>query len=119
MRQLLQVALVAWFLSLVACTSMVVGDAVLGAQGKLVLPEGTAASCTLALSLEESQTSPAYYSRTIRPGAFRVDFTIEPAVRDYRLKLECPGHEVIERAVRSNRAETRVDLGILEPRRTR
>ncbi len=104
MRQVLQVALASW---------------VLGATGQLVLPGGTGTSCALTLLLSESKTSPSYYSRTIRPGAFKVDFTIEPAVRDYRLRLDCPGYEVIERSVRSNRAETRVDLGRLEPRQIR
>lgn len=97
MRRLVPIGLVG-ILNLMACTGMVVGDSVLAAQGQLVLPAAPGASCTLTLLLAEATTSPAYYSRTIRPGAFKVDFTVEhPIVPRLAPSWQSCSHGLIRR----------------------
>jgi hypothetical protein len=109
MRHLLQVAVVWSVFVASACIS--VGDALLTIRGRLVMPGGSAEKCRLTLSLATQGTpQPSeYYSRTIGVG-FSENFTVEPAVKDYRVVINCPGYEIVERTVQSTRSVARIDL---------
>jgi hypothetical protein len=114
MRQLLQVAAVS--LALAASGCITVGDAVLRIKGRLVIPEAPALKCNLELSpVGEKVPEPrAYYVRPIE-AEFSANFTVEPAVREYRVAIVCPGYETVERIVRSTRSEARIELGSITP----
>jgi hypothetical protein len=119
MHQLLHVTLLLFGLGAIGCTSMVVGDALITVKGRLVIPEAATARCNLGLSPMETKTTSSYYSRLIGIDYFEEDFTVAPAVKDYRVTITCPDYEPIERIVRSTRAETHIDLGTVTPTRTK
>lgn len=100
-----------------ACINPMVGDALLTIRGHLAVQEARAAlRCDLRLSpIGEDTPEPIdYYRRTVGLD-FSENFTVEPAVKEYRVSIACPGHDVVERVVQSTRSEARIDLGSIAP----
>jgi len=64
----------------------------------------------ISLLGEDPPQPRAYYVRAIGV-EFSESFTIEPAVRKYRVTIACPGYETIERVIQSTRSLTRVEVG--------
>jgi len=110
MHRVLQVIVAS--LTLIASSCITVGDSSLVVEGHLVPTDARVIKCNLELSLlEDGPLQPrAYYVRTINMD-FSESFTIEPAVRRYRIAIACPSYEAIEKVIQSSRSLTRVEIG--------
>lgn len=109
MHRVLQVVFVPAILIAGGC--IIIGDNGLVVEGRLVATAGRTAKCSLEVSRPDGPLATrAYYVRAIEMD-FSESFTIEPAVRPYRVAITCPGYETIERVVWATSGLTRVEIG--------
>jgi hypothetical protein len=96
---------------LIAGGCVTVGDNGLVVEGHLTATDTRELKCNLEVARPgDPLPTPDYYVRAI--GAdFSESFSIEPAIRRYRVAITCPGYETIERIVWAISGLTRVEVG--------